>query len=68
MMMMMMTMMTNAIPYRRTKTHIWDKVLMGIWVHPVVVAMMILNLDDYSNEFDDYRDLGLNCASRYLKL
>ena len=32
--MMMMTMMTNTIPYRRTKTHIWDKVLMGIWVHP----------------------------------
>ena len=35
MMMTMMTMMTNTIPYRRTKTHIWDKVLMGIWVHPV---------------------------------
>ena len=33
--MMMMTMMTNTIPYRRTKTHILDKVLMGIWVHPV---------------------------------
>ena len=32
--MMMMTMMANTIPYRRTKTHIWDKVLMGIWVHP----------------------------------
>ena len=35
MMMMMMTMMTNTFPYRRTKTHIWDKVLMGIWVHPI---------------------------------
>ena len=35
MMMMMMTMMTYTIPYRRTKTHIWDKVLMGIWVHPL---------------------------------
>ena len=35
MMMTMMTMMTNTIPYRRTKTHIWDKVLMGIWVHPL---------------------------------
>ena len=33
MMMKMMTMMTNTIPYRRTKNHIWDKVLMGIWVH-----------------------------------
>ena len=33
-MMTMMTMMMNTIPYRRTKTHIWDKVLMGIWVHP----------------------------------
>ena len=33
MMIMMMTMMTNTIPYRRTKTHIWDKVFMGIWVH-----------------------------------
>ena len=35
MMMMMMTMMTNTIPYRRTKNHKWDKVLMGIWVHPI---------------------------------
>ena len=37
-MMMAMTMMTNIIPYRRTKTHIWDKVLMGIWVHPVMMV------------------------------
>ena len=41
--MMMMTMMTNTIPYRRTKTHIWDKVLMGFLVHPLVMIMdMIL--------------------------
>ena len=39
MMMMMMTMMTYTIPYRRTKTHIWDKVLMGIWVHPTMTVM-----------------------------
>ena len=39
MMMMMMTMMTNTIPYRRTKTHIWDKVPMGIWVHPMKMVM-----------------------------
>ena len=42
MMMMMMTMMTNTIPYRRTKTHIWDKVLMGIWVHPVMTMMTMM--------------------------
>ena len=36
-MMMAMTMMTNIIPYRRTKTHIWEKVLMGIWVHPNII-------------------------------
>ena len=40
MMMMMMTMMTNTIPYRRTKIHIWDKVLMGIWVHPVMTVIV----------------------------
>ena len=42
MMMMMMTMMTNTIPYRRTKTHIWDKVLMGIWVHPVMMMTRMM--------------------------
>ena len=48
MMMMAMTMMTNIIPYRRTKTHIWDKVLMGIWVHPIafipitIIGMMTM--------------------------
>ena len=42
MMMMMMAMMTNTIPYRRTKNHIWDKVLMGIWVHPIMVRMMMM--------------------------
>ena len=42
--------------------------MMMMVVMVVVEAMMILNLDDYSNEFDDYRDLGLNCASRYIKL
>ena len=47
MMMMMMTMMTNTIPYRRTKTHIWDKVLMGIWVHPVTMTMKIFHLHDH---------------------
>ena len=40
--MMMMTMMTNTIPYRRTKTHIWDKVLMGIWVHPMAMVKMTM--------------------------
>ena len=42
MMMMMMTMMTNTIPYRRTKSHIWDKVLMGIWVHPIIIIFNII--------------------------
>ena len=42
-MMMAMTMMTNIIPYRRTKTHIWDKVLMGIWVHPIIISITIIN-------------------------
>ena len=42
MMMMTMTMMTNIIPYRRTKTHIWEKVLMGIWVHPGATIMNII--------------------------
>ena len=41
MMAMTMTMMTNIIPYRRTKTHIWEKVLMGIWVHPIFVVFVI---------------------------
>ena len=48
-MMMMMTMMTMmTISYRRTKTHIWDKVLMGIWVHPIafipitIIGMMTM--------------------------
>ena len=44
MMIMMMTMMTNTIPYRRTKTHIWDKVLMGIWVHPITAIIVIINI------------------------
>ena len=35
-------MMTNTIPYRRTKTHIWDKVLMGIWVHPKIMVMTMM--------------------------
>ena len=44
MMMMMMTMMTNTIPYRRKKKHIWDKVLMGIWVHPVIITFDIITI------------------------
>ena len=44
MMMMMMTMMTNTIPYRRTKTHKWDKVLMGFWVHPLTIIMLMINI------------------------
>ena len=49
MMMMMMTMMTNTIPYRRTKTHIWDKVLMGIWVHPIIFIIVIffIRMDEF---------------------
>ena len=42
MMMMMMTMMTNTIPYRRTKTHIWDKVLMGFLVHPLFISKIMI--------------------------
>ena len=34
--------MTNTIPYRRTKTHIWDKVLMGFWVHPIIIIFIII--------------------------
>ena len=45
---MMMTMMTNTIPYRRTKAHIWDKVLMGIWVHPIMVVMVIMVVRSWS--------------------
>ena len=41
-MMMMMTMMTNIIPYRRTKTHIWEKVLMGIWASATMTMMMMM--------------------------
>ena len=41
-MMMMMTMMTYTIPYRGTKTHIWDKVLMGIWVHPIIIIIFFI--------------------------
>ena len=39
--------------------------MMMMMVGVVVVAMMILNLDDYRNEVevDNDRDLGLNCAS-----
>merc|ERR1711952_81702 len=36
---MIMMMMTNTIPYRRKKTQIWDKVLMGIWVHPIIIII-----------------------------
>ena len=41
-----MTMMTYTIPYRRTKTHIWDKVLMGIWVHPMILKMMMMMMTE----------------------
>ena len=51
-MMMMMTMMANTIPYRRTKTHIWDKVLMGIWVHPIRMIEMIMNMMIMSKVMD----------------
>ena len=44
MMMMAMAMITNIIPYRRTKTHIWDKVIMGIWVHPTIITNIITML------------------------
>ena len=44
MMMMAMTMMTNIIPYRRTKTHIWEKVLMGIWVHPMMIMAIMMKM------------------------
>ena len=57
MMMMMMTMMTNTIPYRRTKTHIWDKVLMGIWVHPVwILIVIIVKLKVHKNTLYKVRD------------
>ena len=42
MMMMMMTMMTNIIPYWRTKTHIWEKVLMGIWASAIIIIISII--------------------------
>ena len=61
MMMMMMAMTTNTIPYRRTKTHIWDKVLMGIWVHPLrmtTVMMIFLTLPPKKNDGDDTFSLG----------
>ena len=41
MMMMTMTIMTNIIPYWRTKTHIWEKVLMGIWASAIGVTLMM---------------------------
>ena len=40
--MMMMAMMTNTIPYRRKKNHVWDKVLKGIWVHPSLITIIII--------------------------
>ena len=41
MMMMTMTMMTNIIPYWRTRTHIWEKVLMGVWASAIAVVIVI---------------------------
>ena len=41
-MMMMMTMMTNIIPYWRTKTHIWDFVLMGFWASAILSIIIII--------------------------
>ena len=43
MMMMRMTMMTNIIPYWRTRTHIWEKVLMGIWASAINIAIVIIS-------------------------
>ena len=56
MMMMMMTMMTKTIPYRRTKTHIWDKVLMGIWVHPSKSVVIMSDDGDDGGDDDDDSD------------
>ena len=42
--MMMMTMMTNITPYWRTKTHIWEKVLMGIWASAILIVGNIIVL------------------------
>ena len=42
--------------------------MMKMMVVMLVVAMMILNFDNYTNNVDDDVDLGLNCASRYLKV
>ena len=53
MMMMMMTMMTNITPYSRTKTHIWEKVLMGIWASALRVAMINNHVDDYAENDED---------------
>ena len=44
MMMMAMTMMTNIIPYCRTKTHIWEKVLMGIWASAEIINTITMNI------------------------
>ena len=40
--MMMMTMMTNTIPYRCTKLHIWDFVRMGFWASAVIILILIV--------------------------
>ena len=35
----------DTIPYRCTKSQIWDFVHMGFWVHPMVMMVMINAVD-----------------------
>ena len=65
MMMMTMTMMTNTIPYRRTKTHIWDKVLMGFLVHPAptVILNIVGHSSNYFKEFFFEAVISLNVTA-----
>ena len=47
MMMMTMTMMTNIIPYWRTRIHIWEKVLMGIWASALSTLHTIVSINHF---------------------
>ena len=58
MMMMMMTMMTNIIPYWRTKTHIWEKVLMGIWASAPMTTRTTMTVTQSVCKICRYRSSG----------
>ena len=58
MMMMMMTIMTNITPYWRTKTHIWEKVLMGIWASAINITNSISLLTSHHISSPHWQNLS----------